>query len=142
MPSIPDSNEAIEHDSIGIYHFGADAVRTHRIMVQSLFANPAQQPIRYREAKFDHPRDNGRVFIGDLRRNLADQGISLADHVATFDWVVVHGPLPETDAAEVPLVGFARVGEKGMFRLYCKIGQRVDPATGKGEPICPDGRTP
>lgn len=135
-------SDELEFDRIGLYHFAADAVRERKIMVQSLFANPAQQPIRYRQLEFDNPRDNGRVFIGDLAENLADQGISLAAHIARFEWVVIHGPTPNSDAVEVPLEGFAPVGERGLFRLYCRSGSRIDPKNGQSEKICPDGRAP
>ncbi|MBU1174255.1 MAG: hypothetical protein KKH72_02550, partial [Alphaproteobacteria bacterium] len=132
----------IEYDRIGLYHFGADAVRTRRIIVQSLFANPAQQPIRYREERFDNPRDNGRVFINDLVANLEEQGISAADHIAKFDWAVVRGPSPETDRIEVPLDGFARVDSRGNFRLYCQIDRVADPTVGPEQAVCRDGLAP
>ena len=131
-------SEELEFDRIGLYHFAADAVRTEKIMAQSMFANPAQQPIRYREARFDNPRDNGRVFMSDLRRNLEAQGISVAGHVRKFNWVAIHGPTRDADRSEVPLDGFAFVGEQGRFRLYCQLGK----AEGGSEQVCPDGKAP
>ena len=128
----------VEYDRVGLYHFAADAVRNNRIMVQSLFANPAQQPIRYREARFDNPRDNTRVFMHELTESLEKQDISVADYVQNFDWAVVHGPTPETDRTNVPLEGFALISADGRFRLYCHLSSGGDGA----EAVCPDGALP
>lgn len=130
----------IEYDRIGLMHFGADAVRQRRIVVQSLFANPAQQPIRYREAALDRPRDNTTVLVEPLHVGLTARGQSLADYVAAFDWVAVHGPTPGTDRSALPLDGFALAGERGRFRLYCHMV--ADPSGGAGTTACPDGAAP
>lgn len=130
----------LEYDRIGIFHFGADAVRTRRIMVQSLFASPAQHPIRYREPQFDEPQENSSVLVDFLRAGLARRGLSLSDYVNAFNWVVVHGPAPATDREELPLGRFARVDEKGAFRLYCRIG--TEKQDGGSGPVCADGRVP
>ena len=132
-------SDELEYDRIGLYHFATDAVRNNKVMAQSMFANPAQQPIRYREARFDNPRDNGRVFMDSLAANLEQQGISVVEHVKKFDWVVVHGPTPETDRTNVPLDGFALVGEDGQFRLYCQLSRGGDDGA---DAVCPDGELP
>jgi hypothetical protein len=135
-------SSSVKFDRIGLYHFGADAVRTRKIMVQSLFANPSQQPIRYREAQFDMPRDNTTVFMERLSTKFGDRGLSLSEYVAAFDWVAVHGLSPVSDRFDIPLSGFERAGERGSFRLYCKALEHLDPASGRNQTVCPDGQAP
>ena len=123
----------IEFDRIGLYHFGSDAVRSRKIMVQSLFSYPAQQPIRYREPQFDNPKTNSDVFVSYLDRNLVRDGVSLAERLSWFQWIAVHGPHPEADADIMPLAGFSLAAEQGNFRLYCRLdvcAQGVKPGSG------------
>ncbi len=126
----------VKYDRIGLYHFAADAVRTRRIMVQSLFANPSQQPIVYREPQFNYPTSNTLVFFRYLLKALEQNGISPSAYLANFQWIVMHGPDPATDRTLNPLDGFTLAGEVGSFRLYCRIGTSGDAA------ICPDGKAP
>lgn len=133
---------ALEFNRLGLYHIGALAVTERKIMVQSLFANPAQQPISYREAEYNNVTVNGRVFAQDLQRALDAQGESFAEHVANFNWVILHGPSPALDAREVPLAGFLPAGRHGDFRLYCKARQMTDPVSGNKLTVCPDGNEP
>lgn len=130
---------SLEYDRLGLYHVGAFAVLDRKIMVQSLFANPAQQPISYRQQAFANVTVNGRVFLEDLAANLKSQGLSLSDHIHSFNWLVIHGPRPDADAQYLPLTGFAAVSQNGQFRLYCKT--HAD-ASQEGGVLCPDNLVP
>lgn len=127
----------IEFDRIGLYHVGAFAVINRKVMVQSLFSNPAQQTISYREPEFADFKSNGNVFVGALADAFEKRGISLEEHVHNFQWVATHGPSVQKDYEEIPLAGFTAVGSQGNFRLYCRVENH-----GISTAQCPDGETP
>jgi hypothetical protein len=133
------SLEDIGYDQLGTFHIGSFAVIERRIMSQNLFANPVQQPIRYREPAFAEVTLNDEVLMEYLVHEMNRQGLSVPAHLAAFDWLVLHGPRPDLDAHYVPGAVFAPAGAIGAFRLYCRTHRA--PSTGSG-PLCPDGQPP
>lgn len=126
----------LEHDQLGLYHVGAFAVLERRIMVQSLFSYPSQQPIRYRDPRFQRELYNSEVFLGYLDRRLSAMGLSTAAYIGNFDWMVLHGPADADSLDAAPLHLFRQVDAIGDWRLYCRITLSDVGRT------CPEGSTP
>jgi hypothetical protein len=130
----------LQHDQLGLYHVGALAVIERRVAVQSLFAFPGQQPIRYRDAALNNPSVNTRIYLEDLAGALKAQGKSVTDYTQNFDWAVMHGPKPADDREALAADRFAFVRQIGEFRLYCR-SHAAPPGEGPAL-LCPDGLPP
>lgn len=127
----------IEYDRIGVFHIGSYAVLERKVMVQSLFALPTQQPIGYSEPEFGDLLTSGEVFISIFKDKMRKRGRSVEEHLRNFQWVVVHGPSPQTDLEEIPLSDFTLTASQGHFRLYCNVE-----SASAGASQCPDGQAP
>jgi len=116
------SSHDIKYDRIGLYHIAPYAVIERRALVQSMFANRTQQVIGYRQAAYHMPSVSGWVFIDVLKSSYNDHDIAFDQHILNFDWVIIHGPSPQSDAEKLPLGAFKPVNMVGDFRLYCRVG--------------------
>lgn len=124
-------NWNVEADRIGLYHIGSEAVIARQALVQSIFANPTQQPIGHRDPRYALYATNGEVFLHDIILAYRKHCLSLENQILNFDWVLVHGPNPEFDRLKLPLWAFRFVGAEGDFRLY---GRKPKFADQRGEP--------
>lgn len=131
---------ALAYDRLGLYHIGSFAVIERKVMVQSLFSNPSQQPISYRDKAFSNFTISSWVFKDDLLKAMTQQGLSLSDHLQHFDWIVTHGMEASADSRDLPLEGFKLTGSNGDFRLYCKIGPSKRSPPEHIRSLCPDNQ--
>ncbi len=127
----------IEYDRIGIYHLGSHAISMRKVMTQSQFANPAQQPVRYRISPYSNLSVNGGRFLDRVEHKFDRRGLSLDAYLQAFQWISYYEPLDVNSAAMPPKSGFALIEKRGAFSLYCRTK-----STGDGALVCPDGRAP
>lgn len=127
----------IEYDRIGAYHVVSHAIVQRKVITQSQFANPAQQPIRYRQPPFSDYRINGGRFLDGIERKFERLGHSLDEHLQAFQWISHYDPTDGQNAEKPAPIGFTLVETRGAYTLYCRTK-----STGDGALVCPDGRAP
>jgi hypothetical protein len=103
----------------GAYHVAAWAVPAKRALVQTMFAFPGQQPLRFVDPALTSGPKNSLAVLGDIVRAYREAGTSLAERLTRhFDYVVMHGRYERPETLLLPMQDLRRVGEVGDFRLY------------------------
>ncbi|MCW5703763.1 MAG: hypothetical protein KIT82_14425 [Bradyrhizobium sp.] len=104
--------------AIGLYHVGAFAVLTKRALVQSMFALPGQQPLRFRDQWMATAPRSSFTFLADAKREFRKYDADLASHLLHFDYVVIHGPDNGDDLLSLSQRHLALIRKSEGFRLY------------------------
>jgi hypothetical protein len=117
--------------AVGLYHVGAFAVLTKRALVQSMFAMPGQQPLRFRDQWLQSAPEVSFTFLADAKKEFRNHGLDLASQLLHFDYVVVHGPDFGDDLQALSQRQLTLVRASDDFRLY-KVDRK--PLTAKAEP--------
>lgn len=104
--------------AMGLYHVGAFAVLTRRALVQSMFAMPGQQPLRFRDQWMESAPRSSFTFLADAKREFRKYDVDLASHVLHFDYVVVHGPDNGDDLLSLSQRHLSLIRKSDGFRLY------------------------
>jgi hypothetical protein len=112
------AGEDIRADAGGIYHAASYAVPWKKLLVQSMFAYPGQQPIRFCLLADRMRPASAHTVMKDLSAELSRRGASLRDQLADFNHIVVHGPRSAADSQFVPSDLFRLARTEEDFRLY------------------------
>ena len=117
--------------AIGLYHVASYGVITRKFLVQSMFAFPGQQPLRFRDPALKTAPKTSDTFIQQIARNMCRRGLLLREHLFHFDYILMHGPPGKRlETAVMPHPWYSQAGKSGEFRLY-----RRDPALPVPRPI-------
>ena len=83
-------NRQQKRTRIGMYHLGAYAVLEHRALIQSIFAEPGQQPLRFRDPVVQVVLGSSSNRIENIRKDEAIARLAprYSDH---FDYVLGFG---------------------------------------------------
>ena len=116
---------------IGLYHVASYGVITRQFLVQTMFAFPGQQPLRFRDLALQTAPRSADTFIKEIARNMCRHGRLLREHLFHFDYILMHGPAgKQLETAVMPHPWYSQAGQSGEFRLY-----RRDPALPVPRPI-------
>ncbi len=75
----------------GLFHLGSYATLRRRALVQTTFAYPNQQPVRFRDAKIQNCPCKSFTMLSDINDLMAEAGVSMADAMLSYDYVFLHG---------------------------------------------------
>lgn len=77
--------------AIGLYHVAAHAVISKRILLQFLFTNPTQQPLRFVDDAIQSAPDHSSNGLGDALRTFRRDRRPFPPHLDHFDYVLTFG---------------------------------------------------
>ena len=131
------AGEDIRAKAGGIYHLASYAVLWKKLLVQSMFAYPGQQPIRFCLSADQMRPASAHTVMKDLSAELSRRGVLLRDQLADFNYVVVHGPSSATENQLVPSPDLFRlIRAEGDLRLYRRQGGTQQPQLGPTSNDC------
>jgi hypothetical protein len=83
-----------------------------------MFTVPGQQPIRFRDIRFQTAPAGSFTFLSEIARRFEKRGLSLREHVMRFDYVVMHGRDESLERRVLPIDRLRMLARAGDFRLY------------------------
>jgi hypothetical protein len=86
-----DAWEAEHQWGNGLYHLGSYATLRRRALVQTTFAYPNQQPVRFRDPKIQNCSYKSYTTLSNIHGLMLEQGVSTRDAMLSYDYIFLHG---------------------------------------------------
>lgn len=102
----------------GLYHLASYATIDRRLIVQSAFVMPGQQPLRFRDPVLQTAPESSRTFLHEIRRNFAKYDADIALYFRHLDHVVSVGDVDPRRLDPMPDRDMIPVAQAGEFRLF------------------------
>ena len=105
-------------DQDGAYHVASYAVMAKRALVQSMFAHPGQQVLRFRDPAIQSAPGNGATLLTVIATQFGAAHRDFRDYLARFDYVVLHGEDRDLEARMFPFDRMQLIHHAENYRLY------------------------